>query len=467
MGGRTLFNRGRKITLFSSGDHSADFGELAVAAFEQPVPEFEELTFKNGRSVPLYRQKARFSITDLRDITTGAAVYGADVTLDGMKVAVIARPPVVGGSVKSFDDTAALAVPGVEQVIALEGSIPPAKFSPLGGLAVIASNTFAAIEGRDALEIEWENGPHAIYNTRTFKQEMVSASETEGEIFRNQGDIADAFAKAAKTFTASYYQPHMAHIPMEPPAAIARFEGGKLEVWAPVQSPYGTREDLAADLAIDIADVTVNVTLLGGGFGRKSKCDYVIEAARLSRDVGAPVRVQWTREDDIRHSFFHTTSVERIEVAMDESDKVTGWLHRSVAPSILSTFAPDSGHQFFIETGMGHVDVPFEIENIRCENPPAIAHTRIGWFRAVSNIPRAFAIQSFVAELANELGRDQKEFLLELIGSPRKIDPVAAGMPEDFWDYGEVYEEYPIDTGRLANVVNVAADAIGWSNDVS
>jgi isoquinoline 1-oxidoreductase beta subunit len=258
----------------------------------------------------------------------------------------------------------------------------------------------------------------------------------------------------------------MAHIPMEPPAALANVADGKVEIWAPAQSPYGARQDVAEMLGVPIEDVTVHVTLLGGGFGRKSKCDFVLEAAFLSREVGAPVRVQWTREDDVRHSFYHTTSVERIEAALDADDKVTGWRHRSVAPSILSTFAEDSGYQFFIEHGMGFVDMPFEIENVACENGPAMAHTRIGWFRSVSNVPRAFAVQSFAAELAHELGKDQKEFLLELIGSDRIIDPKAAGFPEDFWNYGEPYEEFPIDTARLKNVVNVAADAAGWGKEL-
>jgi isoquinoline 1-oxidoreductase beta subunit len=208
------------------------------------------------------------------------------------------------------------------------------------------------------------------------------------------------------------------------------------------------------------------VTLLGGGFGRKSKCDFVHEAAKLSMEVGAPVRVQWTREDDVRHSFYHTTSVERIEVALDAEDKPTGWLHRSVAPSILSTFAEDSGHQFFIEHGMGLVDMPFEIENVRCENGQAMAHTRIGWFRSVSNVPRAFAVQSFASELAHELGRDEKEVLLELIGSPRVIDPKATGMPEDLWNYGDPYDEFPNDTGRLAHVVELACERAGWGKDL-
>jgi isoquinoline 1-oxidoreductase beta subunit len=189
----------------------------------------------------------------------------------------------------------------------------------------------------------------------------------------------------------------------------------------------------------------------------------VLEAVQLSKKLdGAPVRVQWTREDDVRHAFYHTTSVERIEAALDKDGKLTGWRHRTVAPSILSTFAADSGYQFHIEYGMGFVDMPFDIPNIRCENGQAFAHTRIGWFRSVSNIPRAFAVQSFVAELAHKLGRDPKDLLIEMIGPDRKIDPKAAGMPEDFWNYGEPYPEFPIDTARLKNVANLAAEKAGW-----
>jgi isoquinoline 1-oxidoreductase beta subunit len=295
---------------------------------------------------------------------------------------------------------------------------------------------------------------------------MEKAAMAPGKILRDQGNWDAASRNATKTFTRTYHQEHMAHIPMETPVAVARFEDGKLEVWGPLQSPYGAREDLAKHFGMDIGDVTVHTTLLGGGFGRKSKCDYAIEAAIIAKKVGAPVKVQWTREDDVKHSFYHTTSVEHIEVTLDEEDKVTGWRHNSVAPSILSTFAPDSGHQFFIETGMGHVDVPFDIENIRCENGKAMAHTRIGWYRAVSNVPRAFAVQSFVAELADELGKDQLDMLLELIGPARKLDPKAMKVPEDFWNYGEIEGEYPIDTGRLANVAKMAAEGIGWGKDL-
>ncbi|UOM35058.1 xanthine dehydrogenase family protein molybdopterin-binding subunit [Acuticoccus sp. I52.16.1] len=457
-----------EVTHAPSG-RRAGFGELAerLTQEQQPdmpyvsVPSFDELTFRD-ESEFRYIGKGNVPIVDLFDITTGKAVYGADVTLPGMKFAAIARPPVVGGRPLRYDDSAARQVPGVETVLGLEGSTPPAKFAPLGGIAVIAGNTWAAIQGRDLLEIEWDDGKNGDYDSAAFTQAMRETAAKPGKVMREKGDVDAAFANAAKTFAAEYSQAHMAHIPMEPPVAIASVKDGKVEIWAPVQSPYGTRTDVAAALKMSPDDVTVHVTLLGGGFGRKSKCDFVIEAALLSRMVGAPVRVQWTREDDVKHSFYHTTSVERIEVALDAAGKVTGWKHNSVAPSILSTFAPDSGHQFPIEAGMGHVDMPFDIANVRADNGEAFAHTRIGWFRSVSNVPRAFAVQSFAAELADELGRDQKEVLLELIGPARKLDPKAEGFPEDFWNYGEVYDNYPIDTGRLSHALEVAADAIGW-----
>ncbi|WP_435311989.1 molybdopterin cofactor-binding domain-containing protein [Primorskyibacter sedentarius] len=441
------------------------FGELAEAAMAQPVPAHEEITYKSEDQFR-YIGKGEVQITDLHDITTGAAVYGGDVRLDGMKFAVVARPPVVGGKALSYDATETLAVPGVESVHELPQGGLALKFAPLGGIAVVASNTWAAIKGRDALKIEWEAGPHGGYNSEAYMAEMVATSEQPGTPARDQGDIEDALANAARTFTRTYTQAHMAHIPMEPPAAIAHHTAEGLEIWAPVQSPYTTRTDTAAALGLDPEKVTVHVTLLGGGFGRKSKADFVTEAALLSRDVGAPVRVQWTREDDVHHSFYHTTSAERIEVALDENDKVTGWLHRSVAPSILSTFAPDEGNVLPIEQCMGMTDVPFDIASIRCESGKALAHTRIGWFRSVSNIPHAWAIGSFVGELADELGKDQLTMWLELIGAPRTLDPATSGLPESFWNYGEPMAEFPIETGRLIDVLTRAAEGIGYGKEL-
>ena len=279
---------------------------------------------------------------------------------------------------------------------------------------------------------------------------------------RKEGDADAALKTADKVIVGEYYLPHLAHVSMEPPVAVADVKGDKAEIWAPVQSPGGTREDVAKTLGIPEDNVTVNVTLLGGGFGRKSKCDFALEAALLSKELGAPVKVQWTREDDLHHDFLHTVSVERIEAGLDKSGKVIAWRHRSVAPTIASTFAAGAKHAAPFELGMGLVDMPFEIANIPCENPEAAAHTRIGWFRSVSNIPRAFAVQSMVGEIAHATGRDQKDTLLELIGSPRIVKPAV----KDLWNYGEPYDSYPIDTARLRKVVELVAEKGEWGRQV-
>lgn len=441
------------------------FGELAEAAMALPVPGFDEIAFKDEAQFR-YMGKGEVPIVDLHDITTGAAVYGADVTRPGMKFAAVARPPVVGGSVKSYDATAAKAVPGVERIVELKGTPPPMVFAPLGGIAVVATNTWAALQGVSLLEIEWEAGPNGGYDSAAFRAEMDETAKAPGKVVRDQGDWAAARAASAKIVTRSYHQAHMAHAPMEPPTALAEVTATGVEVWAPVQSPFGTRQVIAATLGLNESAVTVHPTLLGGGFGRKSKCDFAVEAALISREVGAPVRVQWTREDDIRHGFYHSTSVDRIEAAVDANGKVTGWMHRVVAPSIVSTFAPDEGFLGAFENGMGHADLPFDIAAIRCENGPAKAHARIGWWRSVNNVPRAFAVQCFVAELAEELGRDHREVLLELIGPARQIDQAAMGVEGGLWNYGENPQAYPIDTGRLAHVLTLASDAAGWGQEL-
>ena len=209
----------------------------------------------------------------------------------------------------------------------------------------------------------------------------------------------------------------------------------------------------------------VNQTLLGGGFGRKSKPDYVLEAALCSQAVdGAPVKLTWTREDDLHHGYYHTISVERLEAGLDDKGMPVAWLHRSAAPTIGSIFAAGAKNELPFELGMGLTNTPFAVPNIRLENPAADAHVRIGWFRSVSNIPHAFAIQSFVNELAHAAGRDPKEYLLALIGPDRKIDPTTLG---DVWNYGEDPARYPIDTARLRGVIEAAAKGIGWGRKMA
>jgi isoquinoline 1-oxidoreductase beta subunit len=445
----------------ASGRHIG-FGDLAADAAKEPVPSVGSLKLKDPKDFR-YLGKGEVGIVDLRDITVGKARYGADVRLPGMKYAVIARPPVTGGKLVSFDGAAAMKISGVEKVMEVKGWPWPSKFQPLGGVAVIARNTGAAIKGRDAVKIVWDDGANAKYDSVAYRAELEEASRKPGLVVRKEGDADAALKSADKVIVGEYYLPHFAHVSMEPPTAVADVKGDKAEIWAPVQSPGGTREDVAKTLGIPEENVIVNVTLLGGGFGRKSKCDYALEAALLSKELGVPVKVQWTREDDVRHDFLHTVSVERIEAGLDKSGKVIAWRHRSVAPSIASTFAAGTVHQAPFELGMGLVDMPFEIANIQCENPEAAAHTRIGWFRSVSNIPRAFAVQSMVRELAHATNKDQKDMLLELIGSARIVN---LSSVKDLWNYGEPYDSYPIDTGRLRRVVELVAEKGNWGRSV-
>ena len=441
------------------------YGQLAAAAAGLPVPAADKVKLKDA-SAFRYIGKGNVRIADIVDITTGKAIYGQDVMVPGMKYAVIARPPVVGGKVASVDSSAAMKVPGVEKIVTLQPTPVPYKFGQLGGVAVIAKNTWAAIKGREALKITWDNGPNGTHDSKAYRAQLEAAVKKPGKVERNVGDADKALASAAKVITAEYYAPHLHHATMEPPAAVARMSHGKWEIWAPVQSPGQARDDIAAAIGVAPAEMTVQPTLLGGGFGRKSKCDFAIEAALLSKDLGGtPVKVVWTREDDMRHGFYHTVTAERYEAGLDASNKVIAWRHRSAAPTILSTFAPDQKHPFFIELGLGLVDAPFDVPNIRVESGEAQNHVRIGWFRSVNNVAHAWSTQSFIAEMAHQLGKDPKDFLLELIGPARIVDP-RKQVTTPWWNYGEPFETYPIDTGRLRRVTELAAKEAGWGRQL-
>ena len=408
-----------------------------------------------------YIGKEGTNIVDGFNITTGRAIYGQDVRLPGQKYAVIARPPVMGGKVTSYDATETKKVPGVVQIVEIPAPSYPMGFQPSGGIAVIADNTWAAIQGRNALKITWDDGPHATYDSQAYRAADGGDRQAAWEGPTQRWRLRRRFAGAAKKVEAEYYIPHNAHATMEPPSATCRIVDGKAEVWTSVQSPQAAHDLVAKYLGLPPENVTVNVTLLGGGFGRKSKPDFAVEAALCSKAVdGAPVKVVWTREDDIRNDFYHTVSVERIEAGLDEDGKVVAWRHNSVAPSIMSLFMPDPKHEANWELGQGLSDLPFDIKNISLENGEAEAHTKIGWWRSVSNVPHGFAIQSFVAELAAAAGKDQKAFLLDLIGPPRIVD--VPHKVKNFWDYGENPEVYPIDTGRLRGVVELVTEKAGW-----
>jgi isoquinoline 1-oxidoreductase beta subunit len=439
------------------------YGALAGAAGKLPVPPRDSLRLKEPAQFR-YIGTGKTGLADGPDIAAGRARYGIDVRLEGMLYAVVARTPVLGGKVARFDAAEALAIPGVVRVLEIPSTAPPAKFQPLSGVAVVAGDTWTAMKARKALKIEWEDGAHGSYDSVAYRGELEQVARKPGTLLREEGNFGAAMAEATRKVEAEYYLPHIAHATMEPPAATARIVEGRCEVWAPTQAPQVTREDIAAQLGMEFDDVTVHVTLLGGGFGRKSKPDFAIEAAFLSQQLGGrPVKVTWTREDDLQHDYYHTVSMEHLEAGLDAQGRAVAWLHRSVAPTIVAIFAPDPKHQAPFEQGMGLVNLPFRIPNVRIENPEAAAHTRIGWFRSVSNVPHAFAVQSFAAELAAAAGRDHRDYLLELISPPRRIDPASL---QDSWNYGESPQRYPVDTGRLRRVIETATREAGWGREL-
>jgi len=434
------------------------YGDLAAAAAKLPVPKKEELHFKS-RAEWRYIGKESNALFDLPDMVTGKAVFGMDAAMPGMVYASVEHPPVLGQKITSYDDKAALKVAGVQKTLTIDPFKPPHMFQPLGGVAVIADNTWAAFQGRKKLKIEWGSSPHSGYNSGPYRKTLEATSRQPGKVVRNVGDVDAEFARAAKSgakiVEAEYYTPHLAHASMEPPVAVAEYRDGKVRAWAPTQNPQAVQETIAGVLGIKKEDVTCHVTLLGGGFGRKSKPDQVAEAAVLSKRLGKPVKVVWSREDDIRFDYYHSVAAMYMKAAIGADGRPTAWLQRTVYPPIGSTFDV-SARYAEDEMGLGWNNLPFDIPNHRAENGPADFHVRIGWFRSVANIYHAYAIHSFADELAAEAKKDPAQYLLGLIGPDRIVNL------ESEEDQQVAKKGYPLDTARLRRVVEVASEKSGW-----
>ena len=400
-----------------------DYGDLVPAASKLDAPSRRKLKFK-PRDKWRYIGKD-FEIVDVDDIVTGKAIYGVDARIEGQVFALISRPPVVGGKVKSFNGDEVKKIAGVIDVVEIPKYRGPAPaFSQLGGVAVIAESTWQALNGRDALKIEWENGPNESYNTAEYKNTLKDSVSKPGSPVRKQGDVDKALADADSKIIADYSVPHHAHASMEVPTAVADVktdEDGKAiscHMYASTQNPQAAQGSVANAIGLNPDKVVVEVTLLGSGFGRKSKPDYCVEAAMLSKKLGRPVHVMFTREDDIRHDYYHTMSALHMEAAVGEDGMPTAWLARAAYPGIGSTFNPRSVMPG--GAGQGLTNVPFEIPNVQVEECKAKGHVRIGWLRAVNHIQQNFATSCFADELAHNAKQDPKDYLLKLLGDERK-----------------------------------------------
>ena len=439
------------------------YGELAAVAAKLDVPKKEDVKLK-ARSEWRYIGKGTASY-DLKDMCTGKANYGQDAHMEGMLYASVAHPPVFGSSVKSVDDKAALGVAGVKQTATIDAFKPPIGFQALGGVAVLADNTWAAMQGRKKLKIDWEKSPHSVWNSDAYKKELQDTARKPGKVVRENGNVDAAFAKGGKIVEAEYYAPLLAHAPMEPPAALAVYRDGKVEAWAATQNPQGARDAIAQAVGLKKEEVTVHVTMLGGAFGRKSFPDFAVEAAVLSKKTGKPVKVVWSREDDIKFDVYHSVAAMYMKAALGPDGKPAAWLQRTVFPPIGSTFDPSTNYSEPGELGLGFTDVPFAIANLRAENGPAAAHVRIGWLRSVANVYHAFGIHSFADELAHAADKDPVEYLLQLLGPDRIIPKTEIG--KDYPNYDGDYDRYPIDTARFRRVLTLAAEKAGWGKQKS
>jgi isoquinoline 1-oxidoreductase beta subunit len=455
----TVHARQHHIVHEASG-RTLTFAALVATARLLPMPAKERVRVKSPAE-RRWQGKVMPSI-DLIPMTSGTAVFGADVVLPGMLTAAMARPDVWGAKIVSVDDSAALRIPGVKRVLRVPDSPIPGGYLPLGGVAVIATDTWSAMKGRDALRITWDNGANAEYDSVAYKQTLQAAVRAAGQPGRTQGNVTAGLASASRKISAEYYMPHLSHAQMEPLVAVARVVGGKVEAWAPTQSPYDARKTIAQFLKVDLNHVTVHVTLLGGGFGRKSKPDYVCEAAWLAREMKAPVRVQWTRGDDLQHSYYHSVAAHRFEGGLDAAGAVVAWRHRSAYPSISATFAAGVTGAEADELTNGASDIPFAIPNLSVEVCPALAHTRIGWYRSVNAIHHGFAIGSFVDELAHAAGKDPVQFWVDLIGPDRRVDLSKEGLVAPASNYDGSWTDHPLDSGRAKQVVRLAAEKSGW-----
>jgi len=436
------------------------FGQLVKAASTLPVPNPDKLRLQDFSS-RRYVGHTMPSI-DLGAMLHGKTPFGADIALPGMKYASIERCPVYGGKAKSFDASGAMNVRGVEKVIEIPATPPPTGHLPLGGIAVIASNSWAAIEGRKKLQIEWDLGPNANHDSGTYRAEMETTSHRTGRIVRTLGNFESALAGAAVRLTGDYFVPYQAHATLEPPVAIAVYEGGKLAVLAPTQSPQIARQVLAQYLELKEADITVRPTFLGNGFGRKSMHDYICEAGWLAKALGGRIKVVWTREDDIRHDYYQPMSLQRLDGGLDKNGVPIAWRHRTVFPSLNSTFHADQTSPDAAQLSQGFLDMPYAIPNLRLEAGVAQPHVRLGPHRGGLSMAHAFASCSFIDEMAAAAGKDPANYLFTYYAGPKKIDLKALGV--DYTNYGYSIDEFPLDVGRLQNVLQFAMDRAAWGD---
>ncbi|NND59232.1 MAG: xanthine dehydrogenase family protein molybdopterin-binding subunit [Gammaproteobacteria bacterium] len=403
------------------------YAELAGAAAALDMPD-EAPPLKAIADYRIVGKKQK--TVDARDIVTGKATYGIDTQVEGMRYAVIARCPILNGRVRSFDDADARKVNGVLDVFKIDGPMPGEPYIILAsGVAVVADSTWSAIKGRRALKIEWEPGPNADDSSTRFWQENEAALETNGQVVTDDGEFDNAMASADKIITHRYRVPFVSHAPLEPQNCFAHVTENHCRIIAPTQMPSGASRAANAVTGIPRENIEVEFTRVGGGFGRRLSNDYVAEAALISKQTGWPIKLQWTREDDMQHDFYRPGGLHELRAGVDADGNVTAWTQRlaSASKHYRRPNKPDDG---LWEPELYPDDFPRRIvENFRLEYfHNAIGLPRGSW-RAPAHTANAFVIQSFIDEIAHETGQDPLQLRLAMFGEERELPYDGHGGP--------------------------------------
>jgi len=440
--------------LHGPSGRSATYAELAADAAAREAPDPGDVALKPRSEWRLLGHEGIVGV-DVPDIVTGRAGYGSDVRLPGMLVAVVARTPAHGGGVRSFDASAALRVPGVRKVVRVPGTGPDVGVHP--GVAVLAESTWAALRGREALRVEWEPGPHGGDSSESFSATMRKAVSGPGSVLLNR--VGDPDAVLARTprdqiVDATFELPFLSHATMEPQTCVAEVADGRVRLRSPTQFPDWAATAVAAALGVKKEDVEVAIPLLGGGYGRRINPDFSVEAALIAREAGVPVKVTWTREDDMRHDFYRPAAVHRFEAVLGKDGYPEAWRHRFSTPSIGASAARDHDERAWgLSEGTGTANMLYRVPNRSSAFTNLPCGLTRGWWRAVSTTHGVFARECFLDELAERAGIDPVEYRLHLIDDLQVDEP--APNPD-----------YPPDPERLKGVLRRAATEAGWGRSL-
>ncbi|HWY44613.1 MAG TPA: xanthine dehydrogenase family protein molybdopterin-binding subunit [Candidatus Sulfotelmatobacter sp.] len=423
------------------------YGELAEDAARLPIPDFNTVPLKNSDDFTIVGHDKRRYESSAK--ATGKAVFGIDSHPPGIQYAVIARCPVFGGKVKSFDAAKAKAIPGVKDVIAID-AVGEGAFTA-GGVAVLADNSWAAMQGRKALQITWDEGPHASESTDWLRKQFLDNAAKPGKVIRNDGDADAAIAGATKKVEATYEFPFAAHATMEPMNCTVHIGPDSAEAWVPTQAPQWAQDIIVGISKLPRESVIVHTTLMGGGFGRRYMGDFVMEAAQIAKITGKPVQVLWTREDDMQHDFYRPASYHRLSGAIDGKGDLAAWKHFQTSTSIDAVWSKNGKEHPENSEFATALFIPYQTPNFRVEYTLAESGVPRAWWRSVEHSSSGFVVECFVDELAAAAGADPLEFRFKLIGDDRKIP-----------DFTNPKGGKPLDTARQKAVLKLAAEKAGW-----